>query len=90
MTTAAVIKMLENLQKYFICLDARQPDKGLADKAKTLEKVIAELSYRLSKPQIIKSGVVCCGTCGHRVKDGYTYCNHCGQKQGNIRGGDAQ
>ena len=38
-------------------------------------------SYRKAKAQVIKSGVTCCGTCGHRVKKGYTYCNHCGQKQ---------
>lgn len=82
--TAATIKMLVNLQTFFKDLDKKQPDKGWLDKVKALEKVIAELSYRLSKPQIIKSGVVCCGTCGHRVKDGYTYCNHCGQKQGKL------
>lgn len=40
----------------------------------------AEL-YRIAKPQVMKSGVMCCGTCGHRVKKGYTYCNHCGQRQ---------
>ena len=38
-------------------------------------------AYRIEKKPVIKSGVVCCGTCGHRVKKGYTYCNHCGQKQ---------
>ena len=84
------IKMLENLRTYFKYLDTRQPGKGWADKAKALEKVIAELSYRLNKPQIVKNGVTCCGTCGHRVKDGYTYCNHCGQKQGREAKADGE
>lgn len=44
-------------------------------------EIVKEMAYRFPKEQVVKSGVVCCGTCGHRVKAGYTYCNHCGQKQ---------
>lgn len=41
-------------------------------------------AYRQAKAQIFKSGVACCGTCGHRVKKGYTFCNHCGQRQKEV------
>lgn len=48
------------------------------------DRMIKELAYREPKPPIIKCKVVCCGTCGHRVKRGYTYCKYCGQKQGKL------
>lgn len=88
--TAATIKMLENLQTFFIGLDYKQPGKGWLEKARTIGKATKELSYRLNKPQIVKNGVTCCGTCGHRVKDGYTYCNHCGQRQGREAKADGE
>lgn len=85
------IALVENLHKFFMQMDEQDPGEGWNFKAFTMEKTLTAMKYREEKPQVIKSGVVCCGTCGHRVKDGYTYCNHCGQKQGKLekQGGGA-
>lgn len=84
--------LVKNIIKFFEQMDREQPDEGWGCKADSLERIDKEMEYRTPKQQVIKSGVVCCGTCGHRVKDGYTYCNHCGQEQISIykKGGGAQ
>ena len=83
------LSLINKLMEFFERMDRDQPGEGWIFKAITMEKAVNELPYRMPKSQVIKSGVVCCGTCGHRVKDGYTYCNHCGQEQGRLekRGG---
>lgn len=80
-TISEKVRMLKTLAAWFWQWGKVTPNEGWATKAAALEEVAEELSYRDEKQQIIKSGVTCCGTCGHRVKDRYTYCNHCGQKQ---------
>ena len=77
--------LIEQLHKHFEQMNWQDPGKGWIFDVYTMEKAYTAMKYREEKPQVIKSGVVCCGTCGHRVKDGYTYCNHCGQKQGKLR-----
>lgn len=83
--------LLNKLIDFFEQMDREQPDKSWLCKAYSLELIDKEIEYRMPKEQVVKSGVVCCGTCGHRIKDGYTYCNHCGQKQISIyeKGGGA-
>lgn len=74
-------RLINKLAEFFQQHDREQPGEGWICKANAMERVSEEMNFRIPKQQVIKSGVVCCGTCGHRVKDGYTYCNHCGQEQ---------
>lgn len=73
--------MVKNLIKLFKQMEIEQPGEGWICKADSLAHIEKEMAYRIPKKQVMKSGVTCCGTCGHRVKDKYTYCNHCGQAQ---------
>ena len=73
--------LVKDIIEVFNQMEKELPGEGWIYKAETLEHIEKEMGYRVPKKQVMKSGVTCCGTCGHRVKDKYTYCNHCGQAQ---------
>lgn len=73
--------LVKKIIEVFKQMEKEQPGEGWICKAETLEHIDKEMEYRIPKKQVMKSGVTCCGTCGHRVKTKYTYCNHCGQAQ---------
>lgn len=74
-------RIVEDLIRFFKQMEREEPGEGWICKADSLALIEKEMDYRIPKQQVMKSGVTCCGTCGHRVKTKYTYCNHCGQAQ---------
>ena len=74
-------RLVKNIIDFLNYMEKDEPGEGWIYKAETLEHIEKEMGYRIPKKQVMKSGVTCCGTCGHRVKNKYTYCNHCGQAQ---------